>query len=132
LLLSLKHLQAKTDEDASPKPLTPETAAEKVKEYLAEERHRIQLRDLIQSQGNDLASKITAPEFPASLPQMPNDQAFLVIGERIKRYEELTQVALSMMVTGCYNGMPTHDKLWVDLEFPKESGQGVNGYRDCS
>jgi hypothetical protein len=112
LLPVLKRLAVKIEEDATPKPLTPEAAAEKVKEFLADERHRIQLSDLVMAQGNDLAQKIVGPEFPVSMSSRLTAEDFK---QRIKRYEEISQVALTIMVAGCYYGTPAYEKLWADL-----------------
>jgi hypothetical protein len=113
----LKRFEVMVQEDAAPKPLTHEAATQKVKEYLADDKHRIQLTDLVMGQGNELAAKIAGPDFPASVPSRGDVEALAIFKERISRYEEITQVGLAMLVAGCYfgAGTPTHDKLWVDL-----------------
>jgi hypothetical protein len=107
----LKQLAVKVEEDSAPRPLTPDAASARVKEFLADERFRIQLSELVMTQANDLAQKIGSREFPIQMPQLTVD----TIKERLKRYEEMSQVALAIMIAGCYYGTQAHEKLWVDL-----------------
>jgi hypothetical protein len=112
LLPMLRRITDKVVEETTPKPLTPDAASAKVKEYLADDSHRIQLHDLVMTQSNELAQKIVGPEFPA---QIRSPQIVDAIKQRLQRFEEISQVALTIMVAGCYHGTQAHEKLWIDL-----------------
>ena len=111
LLPMLQRITHKIVQDAAPKPLTPQEASSRVKEYLGEERHRIPLKDLIISQGNELAQKIVGPEFPVQMAQITID----TFKERLQKYGEISQVALAIMIAGCYYGTQSHESLWTNL-----------------
>jgi hypothetical protein len=98
LLPMPQQITQKVVEDSTPKPLTPDAASEKVKEFLADDRHRIQLSELVMNQGNELARQIVGPEFPAQVSSLNGDD----LKRRVQRYQEISQVALAIMVVGCY------------------------------
>jgi hypothetical protein len=111
LLPILKGLEVKVQEDAAPKQLTPVAASARVKEYLAEDRYRIQLNELVVAQGNQLAQTIVGPEFPSQGPHVTDN----IIKSRIESYDDISQVALAIIVAGCYYGTQGHEKQWIDL-----------------
>jgi hypothetical protein len=111
LLPMLQRITQKVVEDTAPKPLTPETASAMVKEYLAHDRHRISLSELVMTQGNELAQKIVGPEFPAQTPSLNLEY----LKQRCQRYEEISQITLAIITTGCFYGTEDHHKLWVNL-----------------
>ena len=112
LLPMLQRITQKVVEESTPKPLTPETASEKVKEFLADDRHRIQLSGLVMNQGNELARQIVGPDFPVQTSSRIGGDD---LKQRVQRYQEINQVALAMMVAGCYFGSDGHTRLWTDL-----------------
>lgn len=105
-------LNQKVQEDNTPKPLTPDQAASMVKEFLADDRHRIQLSDLVMGQGSELAQRIVSPEFPVNMSARLSDDD---IRRRVERYQEISQVAQAIVVAGCFHGTKAQDKLWIDL-----------------
>jgi hypothetical protein len=111
LLPMLQRITHKIVVDTAPKPLTPDAASARVKEYLGDERHRIPLKDLIISQGNELAQKIGGSEFPVQMGQITVD----TFKERMQKYGEMSQVALAIMIAGCYYGTQAHETLWINL-----------------
>jgi hypothetical protein len=64
------------------------------------------------AQGNELAQKIVGREF---FVQMSSRLTVDDLKQRMRRFEEISQVALSIMVAGCYYGTQAHEKLWIDL-----------------
>src|SRR5262249_36594328 len=52
-----------------------------------------------------------SPDCPVSMSGITEE----VILKRVQHYEQISQVALSLMVTGCYWGTQAHQKLWADL-----------------
>ena len=90
LLPILRRLNRRVKEEAAPKPLTVDAASAKIKEYLSDERHRIQLKEMVMTHGNDLAKQIVGPEFPADGPPTtgPDD-----VKKRVDRFLEISQVA---------------------------------------
>jgi hypothetical protein len=90
-----KRFAGKVEEDTAPKLLTPEGARAKAKEFLTDDRHRIQLSERGIAQGNEQAQKIVGPEFPKPMsPPLTID----AIKQRVQRYEECSQVALAIMI----------------------------------
>jgi hypothetical protein len=112
LIPMLRQITHKVVEDSTPKPLTSLTASEKVKEFLADDRHRIQLSELVMNQGNELAQQIVGPEFPVEISSRISEDD---LKQRVQRYQEISQVALAILVAGCYFGSKAHAKLWTDL-----------------
>jgi hypothetical protein len=108
----LKQLAVKVQEDTTTKSLTPDAASAKVKEYLSDDSHRIPLSELLLAEGNELARKIVSPEFPAEMQPPPTVD---MIRQRVQRFEDLSQVALSIIIAGCYYGREAHVKLWTNL-----------------
>jgi hypothetical protein len=107
----LQRINQQVQELATPKLLTPERAGAEVREFLEVGRH-IQLSQLTITQGNELAKKIGGPEFTASVPLAVAERTAV---ERVKQYEELSRVALAIMITGCYYGTQDQEKLWTGL-----------------
>lgn len=83
-----------------------------MKEFLADDHHRIPLSELVMTQGNELAQKTIGPEFPSKCQRWAGPEA---IKRRLRQYEDISQVALAIMVAGCYYGTKAHEKLWIDL-----------------
>jgi hypothetical protein len=107
----IQRIDKQVQDEALPKPLTPDQASGKVKDWLADERYRIQLSELVMNQGNELARKIVGPEIPAQVSSLNGDE----LKQRVQRYLEMSQIALAMIVSGCYFGASAHQKLWTDL-----------------
>lgn len=122
----LKRHAVKVQEDAAPKPPTPEAVAAQVKEYLADDRHRIALTDLVLTQGNDLSRRITGPEFPVNTQSRLTEDG---VWERVQQFEEASRVACAAMATGCYYGTDAQSDWWCQLlEAVGNPGGDGNGY----
>lgn len=112
LLPMLQQITHKFIEDSTPKQLLPDQAGAKAKEFLSDERYRIQLSDLVIEQGNELSQKITGSDFPVS---MSTGISSIAIKERVADFEAISDVAMAILIQGCYFGTPSHHKLWNDL-----------------
>lgn len=108
----LLRLNQQVHEDATPKPLTPQQASAKVKEYLADDRCRIPLGELVMDLGSSLAQQTVGPDFPAEITGRLTEED---IRQRIERYWEISQVTQAVMVAGCFFGTKAHQRLWIDL-----------------
>ena len=108
----LLRLERQLQEDNTPKPLSAEQASANVKEYLSEDRYRIQLSDFIGGVADTLSQQIVSEEFPVSLAAQLSEEG---IRQRMERFCEISQVAQAVILVGCYFGTKTHEKLWVDL-----------------
>lgn len=108
----LQRLNQQVQEEATPKPPTPDQVSARVKEFLADDRYRIQLSELVMAQGNELAQSIVGPVFPVSTSsRMSADD----LKQRVQRYQDVSRVALEIMVAGCYFGEKAHVRLWTEL-----------------
>lgn len=90
-------------------PLSEKVAVANVKRYVAEDRHRILLHDLVMDETENVFAKITGDEFTAS-GITPGEST---IPARAIKYETVSSVLLSIMIHGCYWGSKEHEILWV-------------------
>lgn len=86
-------------------PMTAPLAVAMAKRYLAEDRHRIRLHDLVTEETERLYAEASSQEvFPLHGDSPPTEEEFQ---RRARRYREMTDVLLNIMVTGCYwDGRP--------------------------
>ncbi len=122
----LKRYAVKVQEDAAPKTPTPESVAAQVKEYLADDRHRIALTDLVLGQGNELGRRLGGSDFPVSTTVRLTEE---VVWERVQQLEVASRVAVAAMATGCYYGTDAQSDWWCQLlEAVANPGGERNGY----
>lgn len=91
-----------------PHPLSAKVAAATLKRYIAEDRHRIRLHDLVMNETVKLHAELTSDQFPVNGHKPKWDE----IKGRVQRYEALTEVLLALFVQGCYWGGETDEYLW--------------------
>jgi hypothetical protein len=93
-------------------PLSPRLAAETLKRYLPEDRHRIRLFDL-------LMDEVTQVEAAVSLEHLPVDAGIELTRDsylrRLERYEETTKTLVHLLAVGGFWGEEKHDGLWVNI-----------------
>src|SRR5581483_11691840 len=99
------------EEEAASRILTPDVAAAKVHDWIGDQRHRVLLSQLAIGEADKLAEQGHGPEFPLEVPRLTDDD----VRHRIQRYEELSQVAISIIAAGCYYGEEQHEELWIDM-----------------
>lgn len=90
-------------------PLTKQMAIALVKRYLVDERHRIQLSDLVLNEANRVQQAMLSDKFPRSFQY----QTYQQIATRITLYESEIDTLLEMMITGCYWGTGSQSLIWV-------------------
>lgn len=90
---------------AAPHPLSRKVAVTTLKRYLAEDRYRIRLHDL-------LADEVTRVEEETSLEAMPvdpnQDSSYVAARARVARYEAICETLVSLMAVGAR--WATHDQ----------------------
>ncbi len=93
----VERVRSLTDLDA-PHPLTGRLAVATLKRYLADDRHRIQLHDLLQDQADHVVAETTVEHFPYN--GVPGTQEEMA--RRLERYESICDSLMQVMVTGAY------------------------------
>jgi hypothetical protein len=106
----LKRLEKLAEKEAADRILTPETAVAKVHEWLPEERYRIQLDRLVMDEANKLAEWIIGPDLPVQVATLTRED----LQGRVRKYEEASQMLVSMLAAGSYYGTQAQEKLWTD------------------
>lgn len=89
------------EEYDGPHPLTAPLAVATVKRYLAEDRHRIRLEDLIRGETERLYAELFTPElYP---PNTDTDMTEAGFSKRVEGYRRRTDVLLAVMIAGSYH-----------------------------
>jgi hypothetical protein len=95
-----------------------------LKRYLSEERFRITARDFVVDETDRLKEQLTDEHFPLEADRITMDE----IIERVRKYDALTEVVRSILITGCYWGQSIHEPIWTDvLERVASIGGGSSG-----
>lgn len=94
---------------AAPHPLSANMAAATVKRYLVDPAARIRLRDLIHEETEKLYAEINGPQFETG----GRFDFSTELIERIKRYESLCEMLISIFIVGCYWGGKEEIKHWI-------------------
>lgn len=92
-----------------PHPLSAKVAVATLKKYIAEERCKIQLHDLVAGETERLHFELGPENFPVAGVNFSADELI----RRLKQYESLSETLLSLMIMGCYWGKEEHSDLWV-------------------
>ncbi len=98
LFAQLSEHVASLEELSRPHPLSADIARETLKRYVAEERHRVRLYDLVMAEVNRVRDAVLN-ENPLLYGVAPNRDE---LSARLARYEALTEVLQPLMATGCY------------------------------
>lgn len=89
------------EEYGGPHPLTAPLAAATAKRYLAEDRHRIRLEDLVRGETERLYAELFVPElYP---PDAYADMTETGFSRRVEGYRRRTDVLLATMIASCYH-----------------------------
>ena len=88
-------------------PLSAKVAAEQVKRYIADDRHRILLHDFVGRETDTLHHRLSEDSFSWAI--QLNEDGFM---SRVKHYEALTESMIAVMAAGCYWGDQIHEGLW--------------------
>lgn len=115
-------IQALQDMNA-PHPLSAKMAVSTLKRYLADPLSQIRLRDLVHEETEKLFYQINDPMFGGNTKLQPAEELKL----RVAKYDALSEMMLSLIVTGCYWARTDESiKLWVNclqrVANPKNEG----------
>lgn len=103
-------IQALQDMNA-PHPLSAKMAVSTLKRYLADPLSQIRLRDYVHAETEKLFAEINSSVFSGETKLQPPDEIKLRAG----KYNVLSELLLSMFVTGCYWGRNDDAiKLWIN------------------
>lgn len=105
-------------------PLSEKMAVANVKRYIAEEKHRILLHDMVMEETERAFDRLSGAEFP-----MDGPLDFNTVPLRVARYEASVGVLLSIISNGCFWGEKEHEGLWGRcIERLAKPPGGVSGY----
>lgn len=92
-----------------PHPLSAKTAVATMKRYLADDRHRIELHDLVSGEVEKVMAATSDEKMPVSgaIPATVEN-----VQRRLAEYESTSSVLLSLVATGCFWGTKQHEPLW--------------------
>lgn len=92
-----------------PHPLSAKTAVATMKRYLADDRHRIELHDLVAGEVEKVMAATSDEKMPVSgaIPATVEN-----VQRRLAEYESTSSVLLSLLAAGCFWGGPQHGVLW--------------------
>jgi hypothetical protein len=96
-----------------PHPLSLDISVARLKKYLVDDRYRIELYDLVNSEREQLYYNLYNGNYPVDTSKVksPTLDDF---ADRIKSYEEATKTLLALMIQGCYWSEPASKALWTD------------------
>jgi len=97
------------DELKAPHPLSVKIAIATVKRYLVDSTAKIRLYDLVFEETTKLLNQIRDPAFQASSGRLPHEE----LVRRTEKYKSLSDLLLSIVVTGVYWGESMHNQFWV-------------------
>ncbi len=89
-------------------PLSVKAAVATLKKYLVEDKYEIKLHDLVHEETEKLYSELLSDQF-----SLRGSFSSEELNKRVKLYENLTEVLIALMITGCYWGKETHEAFWV-------------------
>lgn len=95
-----------------PHPLSLSISVARLKKYLIDDRYRIELHDLINSEREQLYHNLYHENYPVDTSKVSslNLDDF---ADRMKNYEEATKTLLALMIEGCYWSDPAKKALWT-------------------
>lgn len=97
------------EELSQPHPLSAKIAVTNLKKYIVEDKHKIRLYDLLTTETEKLYAELNDKNFPAQGIPFSKEE----LANRVKRYETLSEIVLSLMINGCYWGDKRNEGLWA-------------------
>lgn len=96
---------------AAPHPLSAKIAVATVKRFVVDPTARIRLHDLVYEETEKLMGNLSEPNFQTTSNRPPADE----LVDQIKRYKALSDVLLSIIVTGSFWGSSEHRDRWTHI-----------------
>jgi hypothetical protein len=94
---------------AQPHPLSAELAVIALKKYIAEDKYRIELHDLLMREAETRVKAL------GKLSMTEQNLQISGIFERLKIYETASDILIRLVVTGAYWGRSEHQRLWGEI-----------------
>ena len=91
-----------------PHPVSAKVAAAMVKKYVADDRDRIHLHDLVTKETEILYERLSQDQFAINV-TLDKDG----FQKRVAQYEVVSQPLIAMIAAGCYWGEQSHAQMWV-------------------
>ena len=91
---------------AEPHPISVKLAVVSLKKFIAEDRYRIELRDLVTSETEKVFKSLS----PLAIPR--GDATFDQLFERMRLYESTSQILMHLVANGAFWGGVTAQALW--------------------
>ncbi len=98
------------EELARPHPLSVKSAVTTLKRYLADDQHRIRLRDFVTQEVERVYTALASPAVGSASTTFSAEE----FNRRVAAMEAHTEISRHLFVTGCYWGEPAHQRIWVD------------------
>lgn len=113
-----------------PHPLSVPLAIAQVKKFVADDKYRVQLHDLMQEEITRLCDQLRSERFKIKNLQIPQDQYTQVFQNRMHEYEELLKMPIGIFSTYAYFGTTHSPKPIVDgmeriLQRPYQEGLSI-------
>lgn len=96
------------EELSQPHPLSAKIAVTNLKKYIVDDKHKIRLHDLVVTETEKLYFELNDKNYSMHT-QFSKEE----LTGRVKRYETLSEIVLSLIVNGCYWGDKSNDGLWA-------------------
>lgn len=97
------------EELSKPHPLSVKAAVASLKKYIADNRYKINLHDLITPETEKLYSELNDKNFPVQGIAFSAEE----LVKRVQKYKALSEILLALTINGCYWGEKRHQKLWM-------------------
>lgn len=92
-------------------PLSKKISITRQKKYIQSEGHEIDLHDLVLNETENLYNQLSDENYPVQgIPIISRDE----FRNRMKKYESISDILISLIITGCYWGSKKHEKIWIE------------------
>ena len=110
-----------------PHPLSAKLAGTSLKKYLVGDKHRSYLHDFVMQEVEKLYKELSDDNFSVKVSEIPFIPEEL--NHRLKHYELLTEIVLSIMINGCYWDDKSQENIWMKcLERIANPVGEINGF----
>ena len=92
---------------SEPHPASMKLAVVSLKKFIADDKTRIELRDLVATETERTFQTLSS--LPIFVPELTVEK----ILERMKLYENASEIVIALLAHGAFWGQPQHQRLWV-------------------
>jgi len=108
-LLEQSSDDVKSTQDNADAKKSTRSARVRMKRYLVNDRARILLHDFVSIEAEKICTQLADADLS---PCVHSEEELL---QRLRQYEELSEILVAIMTTGCYWGEPNHSAIWTKL-----------------